>query len=165
MCAIYLSTFMLSITIIDHSLDIRTHLDPLSRRSLPHHRPTKRFTFSRGRTSCVGPPVSSEASYSSFLSGLPSACSWRCSGFSIFLRAYAFDFLHLRPALPSLFCRSHLSNYDTSTLYVTAPHNFLLTPRACHTTATPSSFWDSRFTCHRCMHFPARLYNKVISRF
>ncbi|KAH9971084.1 hypothetical protein BGW80DRAFT_508444 [Lactifluus volemus] len=56
--------------------------------------------------------------------------------------------------------------YDTSVLYVTAPHNFLEKSRACHTTATPSSFWASRFTCHRCMastlayavsHFPARL--------
>jgi hypothetical protein len=48
-------------------------------------------------------------------------------------------------------------------LPLTIPFKYL----AFHTTATPSSFWTSRFTCHRFMAyalsvFPARPYNKVV---
>jgi hypothetical protein len=73
----------------------------------------------------VGPSASSEASSLSFSSGQPSACSWRCSGFSIFSGAYALFWPRLRPAPPYLFYPPHSSSYDVSALYVTAPHNFL----------------------------------------
>jgi hypothetical protein len=77
----------------------------------------RRFTFLRGRTSYVGPSASSEASSLSFSSDQPSACWWRCLGFSIFLG----------PSCPLLTCSVAPIRVTTIPLRSRSrpPHNFL----------------------------------------
>jgi hypothetical protein len=117
---------MLSITIIDYSLDIHTHLDPLSRRSPPHHRLRKDVLLFRAEEQATWdrmllrrhPPRLSQVSSHRRVRG-----DIRVSR-SFWVRMRFSGRVSVLPP-PYLFCRSHSSSYDTSELQVTAPHNFL----------------------------------------